>query len=370
MSIPVSNPRGNGAVTTGLQALANLPKCLAQRAGIAGVSLSTVSRALAGSPRIAPGTRAQIQRLAHELGYVPSAIAHALATSRTYSLGVVVMDITDSFIAKLVRSVDRIALDHGYTLILTHCGADPERELVAIHRLRQQRVDAIVVCDPSVAESSLPLLEQAGVPVILVNRPSFRYAACIDNLLGARLAAEHLVDLGHTRIGYVGWRRHEEQNRDRQAGLEQALAGRGLGLHPALVVDGDGWPEGGCRGAQQLLALTQPPTALLCFNDLSAVGAMEAAQAAGWRVPDDLSVVGFDDIYMARYAHPALTTVAQPCNALAHRTVHMALGLIAGDEPPAQAPLPAWLVVPSSTDHPALDGCTRPLTADRRGGCR
>jgi len=94
------------------------------------------------------------------------------------------MDITDPFIAELVRAMDPVALDHDYTLILTHCGADPERELAAIHRLRQQRVDAIVVCDPSVADSSLPLLELAGVPVILVNRPSFRYAACTDNVQG------------------------------------------------------------------------------------------------------------------------------------------------------------------------------------------
>jgi LacI family repressor for deo operon, udp, cdd, tsx, nupC, and nupG len=333
----------------------------------AGVSLSTVSRALAGSPRVAPGTRTRIRRLANELGYVPSAIAHALATSRSYSLGMVVMDITDPFISELVRAVDRVALDHGYSLILTHCGADPERELAAIHRLRQQRVDAIVICDPSVAESSVPLLELAGVPVILVNRPSFRHAACTDNVQGARQAAEHLLDLGHTRIGYVAWQRHEEQNRDRQAGLEQALAGRGLGLDPALVVDGDGWPEGGCRSAQHLMALTQPPTALFCFNDLSAIGVMEAAQAAGWRVPHDLSVVGFDDIRLARYAHPPLTTVAQPCNALAHRTVHLALDLIAGDEPPPGAPLPARLVVRSSTDHPRPDGHTGPLGSDGGG---
>jgi len=334
----------------------------------AGVSLSTVSRALAGSPRVAPGTRAQIQRLAYERGYVPSAIARALATRRTHSLGVVVMDITDPFISELVRAMDPVALDHGYTLILTHCGADPERELVAIHRLRQQRVDAIVVCDPSVADSSLPLLELAGVPVILVNRPSFRYAACTDNVQGAWQAGEHLLGLGHTRIGYVGWRRHEEQNRDRQAGLEQALCRRGLGLDPALVVDGDGWPEGGSRAVQHLLALTEPPTALFCFNDLSAIGAMEAAQASGWGVPDGLSVVGFDDIHLARYAHPALTTVAQPCNALAHRTVHMALDLIAGMEPSARAPLPARLVVRSSTDHPRPDEYMRPLRSDEGGG--
>jgi len=275
------------------------------------------------------------------------------------------MDIADPFIAELVRAVDGVALDHGYTLILTHCGADPERELAAIHRLRQQRVDAIVVCDPSVAESSLPLLELAGVPVILVNRPSFRYAACTDNVQGARQAAEHLLDLGHTRIGYLSWRRHEEQNRDRQAGLEQALAGRGRGLDPAPAEGGDGWPEGGCRGVQYLLTLTQPPTALFCFNDLSAIGAMEAAQAAGWHVPRDLSVVGFDDIHLARYAHPPLTTVAQPCNALAHRTVQMALDLIAGEESPVGAPLPARLVVRSSTDHPRPDGQPRPL---RSGG--
>jgi len=277
------------------------------------------------------------------------------------------MDITDPFIAELVRAVDRVALDHGYSLILTHCGADPERELAAIYRLRQQRVDAIIVCDPSVAESSLPLLELAGVPLILVNRPSFRHAACTDNVQGARQAAEHLLDLGHSRIGYIGWRRHEEQNRDRQAGLEQALGKRGLSLDPALVVDGDGWPEGGERGVQKLMGLAQPPTAVFCFNDLTAIGAMEGAQAAGWQVPGDLSVVGFDDIRQARYAHPPLTTIAQPCNALAHRTVHVAFELIGGAEPPAEAPLPARLVVRSSTCRPRQEGQPGRPWPDRGG---
>jgi len=327
----------------------------------AGVSVSTVSRALAGSPRVKPGTQAEIQRLAHDLGYVPSAIARGLATRRTYSLGVAVMDITDPFVAELVRAIDRAALDQGYSLILSHCGADPQRELAAIHLLRQRRADAIIVCDSLVSDSRLPLLEPAGVPIILVNRPSYRYSACTDNVQGARQAVDHLLALGHTRIAYVGWRHREEENRERQVAYEQALAAHGLDADPSLVVDGDGWPEGGRRGMRQLLTLSPMPTALFCFNDLTAIGAMAAAQDAGWRVPDDLSVVGFDDIHLAPHTHPPLTTLSQQKEELARLAVSLALSLIAGEEPPPAASLPAQLVVRSSTAHPRVD-------SDRRGG--
>ena len=144
-------------------------------AKVAGVSLSTVSRALADSPRVKIETRARIQSLAAEMGYLPNAIARGLATKRTSTLGVVVIDIADPFIAEIVRAIDKAALDRGYSVILSNCGSDPQREIEAIRVLRQRRVDGIIVPDTMVGETTAPLLKKIGVPIIYLNKESYHY---------------------------------------------------------------------------------------------------------------------------------------------------------------------------------------------------
>lgn len=317
-----------------------------------GVALSTVSRALADSPRIKLETRREIQRLAAEMGYEPSAIARGLATKRTHCLGVVVMDITDAFVAELVRAVDSAALDHGYRLVLTHCGGLPKRELAAIKLLRQQRVDAIIVPDPRIADSSLASLQESGVPVILMNRRSYVHSVSVDNIQGAYLAVEHLRSLGHRRIAYIGDLTNPEEDLERRTGYRRALAAGEVVLDPALVLFGDGRPEGGFRAMVQLLTLHKPPSAVFCFNDLTAVGAMQAAQGRGVPVPDELSVVGFDGIQLSSYFFPPLTNIEQPKDTMGRLAVTMALSLVAGLEPSGDRLLEGTLVVRGSTAPP------------------
>jgi DNA-binding LacI/PurR family transcriptional regulator len=320
----------------------------------AGVSLSTVSRALADSPRVKPETREQIQRIAAEMGYLPSAIARGLATKRTHTLGIVVMDIADLFTAEIVRTIDKTALDHDYSVILSNCGADPQRGLTAIKVLHQHRVDGIIVTDPFVSDSFLPLLEESGMPVIIINKKQYPYSVGTDNVDAARQAIVHLLDLGHQRIAYIGSSRHREESLERQRGYEQALVARGISPDPSLVIEGDGWPEGGWLGMERLLKLPRPPGAVFCFNDMTAAGAIKAAHAAGWRVPHNLSIVGFDDINLALYLVPPLTTVAQQKDQIAQLAVEMALSLRDGNEPPANTILPGKLVVRGSTAPPGL----------------
>ena len=148
----------------------------------AGVALSTASRALADSPRVSVSTREQIQTLARDMGYVPSAIARGLATKRTFSFGVVVRDIVDPCQAELVRLIDMHALELGYSLILSHSGNDDRRELAAINILRQKRVDAIIMPDSSVSDSFLAQVTKDGIPVVLLNRPSYPYSIGIDSV--------------------------------------------------------------------------------------------------------------------------------------------------------------------------------------------
>jgi DNA-binding LacI/PurR family transcriptional regulator len=288
------------------------------------------------------------------MGYLPNAIARGLATKRSNTIGVVVMDIVDSFIAELVRTIDNTALDYGYSVILSHCGADPDRELAAVRILRQQRVDGIIVPDSYVASTSFPLLEEIGRPVVLINQSHFTYSVGTDNVDAARQAVDHLLDLGHARIAYIGSHRHKEESMERLEGYRLALRARGLSPDLSLVNDGDDqWFLGGWQGIERLLKLTQPPSAVFCFNDLTAVGVIGAARELGLNVPGQLSVVGFDDIDLAPYLAPPLTTVAQQTEEIAQLAVEMILKLLAGQEPAVSTVLPGRLVIRGSTAPPA-----------------
>lgn len=325
-------------------------------ADAAGVSLSTVSRALADSPRVKLETRRRIQHLAKEIEYLPNAIARGLATNRTYTLGVVVRDVADPYIAELVRTIDKTALDYGYSVILSNCDADPQRELAAIRTLRQQRVDGIIVLDPFVGDASLPLLEEMAVPVILLNKKLHPYYVGTDNVHAARQAVDHLLDLGHERIAYIGGDREREDNLERQTGYMQALIARGIPPDARLVIEnGENPPESGWLGLEQLLKLPQPPSAVFCFDDLTAIGVIGAAYAARLRVPDHLSVVGFDDIALARHLAPPLTTVAQQKEMMAQFAVETVLDLLDKQEFPTNTMLPGRLVVRGSTAPPGQE---------------
>ncbi len=326
-----------------------MPVTMDDVARAAGVALSTVSRALSDNPRVNVATRAQIQKLAREMGYVPSAIARGLATKRTYALGVVVHDIVDPFQAELVRLIDMRALELGYSLLLSHSGDEEQREQQAINILRQQRVDAIIMPDSSVSDSFLSQVASEGMPVVLLNRMSYPYSIEIDNVGAGEMAAIHLLDLGHRRIAYIGGTRTQPENDDRQSGYARALEKRGQSVDPALITLGNGWSDGGRDCMREFLKLAHPPTAVFCYNDLTAFGAIGAIQAAGLRVPQDISVVGFDDIALASILHPPLTSIAQDKEQMAKLAVEMAHALATGKPAAPRTILPGRLVVRAST---------------------
>jgi DNA-binding LacI/PurR family transcriptional regulator len=315
----------------------------------AGVALSTASRALADNPRVSVATRAQIQKLAREMGYVPSAIARGLATKRTFSFGVVVRDIVDPCQAELVRLIDMHALELGYSLILSHSGNDDQRELAAINILRQKRVDAIIMPDSSVSDSFLSKVADEGIPFVLLNRMSYPYSIEIDNVGAGEMAVNHLLDLGHRRIAYIGSSRYRAESDDRQNGYARALEKRGLSVDSALIALCDSWADGGRECMRQFLKLERPPTAVFCFNDLTAFGAISAIQSAGLRVPQDISVVGFDDIALASILYPPLTSIAQDKEQMARLAVEMANALATGKPAAKRTILPGRLVVRAST---------------------
>ncbi len=304
----------------------------------AGVSHPTVSRALSNSPLVNADTKSRIQRLAREMGYSPDALARSLVSGRSRTIGVVVTTIADPFIAEVVQGIEDAAHVQGYTVILCNSHADPEREIGAVETLRSKRVDGVIVTSSRVGALYLEHLERIGVPVVLVNNHSagsgrYTFSVSIDNQHGGYLATEHLVQLGHRRIAYITGPANNSDDLGRLTGYRHVLEESGTRFDPRLVVQGTGTVAGVETSLAHLMSLDQPPTAVFCYNDMTAIGLMRAAVAIGLTVPDDLSVVGFDDIPFASYMRPALTTVAQQKAEMGRWAVEMALELISMPEP-------------------------------------
>jgi DNA-binding LacI/PurR family transcriptional regulator len=313
----------------------------------AGVSHPTVSRALADSPLVAAETKQLIQRIAREMGYIPSAIARGLVTKRTATVGLVVTTIADPFIAEVVRGAEENALDNGYSVILCNCNAEPERELACVRTLQEKRVDAIIVTSSRVGSLYVPLLEELGVPIVLVNNQhegSYVYSVRIDNLAGGRLAGEYLLSLGHRHIAYIAGPSDAHASTERLEGCRSALHERGLDIPDEWVAPGNDCTDGGQVGANLLLQRSPRPTAIFCYNDMTAIGALRAVKSAGLRVPDDISLVGYDDIAFAAFVDPPLTTVAQDKYTLGQRAMDLALNLLNGEEEVGDTVLTPYLV--------------------------
>jgi DNA-binding LacI/PurR family transcriptional regulator len=311
----------------------------------AGVSQTTVSFVLneVKEANISDETRQRVLAAAEELGYVPNAAAQALGRGRTQTIGVVVTSLADPFIGSAVQTIESTAQDHGYAVVLASSNDLPEREIAAAEMLQSRRVDGVIVTSSRVGTLYQERLERLSVPIVLINsvvQPSarFTFSLRVDNRHGGYLATHHLLQRGHKRIAYVSAPSDREDSMERLAGYRDALHEAGLPFQPALVVNGTGRAGGGERAWPMLRSIQDPPTAVFCYNDVTAIGLIHAARQAGLSLPGDLAVVGFDDILFARYVHPALTTIAQPIAELGRQAVETVLALLAdqdADRPPA-----------------------------------
>lgn len=307
-----------------------MPVSIKDIARLAGVSHSTVSRALRDSPQIPAATAQRIQQIARESGYTASAVARSLVTRKTQAIGVVVTSITDPFNGDLVDGIEEAANQHGYSVILATSQADPEREMTVVRSFGERRVDGILVASSRVGSLYLSMLEELKIPMVLVNnqhQSDFAYSIAVDNVDGAYRAARHLLQLRHRRIAYLGDRLGLHSDEDRFAGFQQALREFGAPLQQELVTYGDGKLDGAAKAARNLLNIRDPPTAVVCYNDMSALGLLRAAEECGIAVPDTLSVTGFDDIFFAALARPALTTVRQPRREMGRKAMEILLAI-------------------------------------------
>jgi LacI family transcriptional regulator/LacI family repressor for deo operon, udp, cdd, tsx, nupC, and nupG len=324
----------------------------------AGVSHSTVSRALRDSPLISVAMREQIQGLARELGYTPNAIALCQQGHRRYTIGLVVTSISDPFLADVVKGVEEVARTANLSVFLSASHNDAEQEMMVIETFHRRRVDGILVAASQITSDHAERLARINVPTVLINHEAetqydLLHSAAVDDYQGARLAVEHLLGLGHRAIGYIGAGNRPKSNRRRLEGYRDALLQAGVQINArwqAIASAEDYLHHDDVAAGQILLArlLETQVTAIFCYNDMIALGALLACRTRAVAVPGALSIIGFDDVEIAKYMAPPLTTMHQPKATLGRMAMQMLLDLL--DQRPVQNyVIPPTLVQRGST---------------------
>jgi LacI family transcriptional regulator len=330
----------------------------------ANVSVGTVSHYLNGTARVGPERAERIQRAIDELGYQVDLAARGLRVGATRTVGLIVPNISNPFFGEVARAIEHALTERGYQTFLCDSSDDPAREDAYLANLASRRVDGALVIYADERTKGAGRRRDDAVPIVFVDREvEDRPSVTSDNRLGGRLAARHLAELGHRRIAVMVGSPGVRNVQHRLTGFEEELASRGLSVLDGGVVRGGQTLALGSR-VDELLALPEPPTAVFCTNDIVAVGAWQKLLSRGVRVPSDVSLIGFDDIELARTILPPLTTVAQDKQALGVRAVERLLASIPSGEAdrsasPDDAPLTESieprLVVRESTapPHPA-----------------
>lgn len=324
----------------------------------AGVSVATVSKVVNGRYGVAQTTASRVLEVVDQLGYESSLVARSLRRRRTNVIGVLVAEF-EPFSTELLKAISKAVEGTGYELLAYSGGGDTSDrvgwERRSLSRLGGTLIDGAVIVTPTVQVPT-----DDGVPVVAIDPhtgPTGPATVDSDSLAGARMATEHLIGLGHTRIGHLGGRRDLESARLRELGYRQAMSDAGLTVDPSLVLTGGYRPDLSDRPTHELLDRPDRPTAVFAANDLSALHVVEVARELGLRVPEDLSVVGYDDVPEAAAAQPPLTTVAQPLRDMGAEALRMVISLIESDAPRTgqghHTRLPTRLVERASTAPPA-----------------
>jgi LacI family transcriptional regulator len=294
-----------------------VPVTLKELARRAGVHASTISRVANNDPRlrISPDKRAQIESLLRETEYRPNGVARGLKLRQSLVVAVVIPDITNPFFAALFRGIEDGAAPRGYNVLLCNTDGSPERQRSHLHSLTARRVDGVILASSFVKDPSVRWLRHHGLPYVLVNRFSDDGADPFvgsDDLLGGRFATHHLVALGHRRIAHLAGQSTVSTGILRRRGYLDALSQAGLPADPALIVESGYMEDGGARAAERLLTSANPPTAIFAVTDMAAIGAMRQARRMGRRIPQEVAIVGYNDIPLATRLDPALSTMHVP----------------------------------------------------------
>ena len=325
-------------------------------AAMAGVSTATVSRVLSRPEQVSEVTRLHVLEIVRQSGYAPNVAARSLRTLRAAKILLTVPNISNPFFASVIRGAEEAARDAGYSVVVGDTRHDPVVEDQYADMLSRREVDGLIFLGHRLPDSLGPLLARKGAAAPIVNGCEYSPglgvpSVHIDNAAAGAAAIDHLVALGHRAIGIITGPEISPISRDRLAGVRQAIDRYGLATGLRVRV-GDYSAGSGFALAGQLLA--EEVTALFCFSDEMALGALSAIDDAGLACPDDVSVMGFDDLPLARYFRPALTTIAQPKGLIGRRTVELLVDILRGVDCPAeQVTLDHDLIVRSSTARAA-----------------
>lgn len=324
----------------------------------AGVSPATVSYVVNRGPRpVSAKARAKVLRAIEETGYEPSDIARGLRLKKTNTFGIILPDNSNPFFAALERGVSEAAHATGYGLVTCHSGYDVDRETGFVSLIRSKQVDGVVLVPAAHEVPALDLLLQYKIPVVVADRKvSTPSIPCVtaDDFRAGLMATKHLLDLGHRSIAFIARPSYLKHSADRLRGYRAALKEFCVEPRPEWVVKGGFTFEAGAEAMRRVLDLSPRPTAVFAYNDIQAIGAMRAALEAGLTIPGDLSIVGFDDIPVAAYMTPPLTTVSQPKHEMGRLAAELLVKMLAGPSPSGMNHiiLKTELIVRASTAPP------------------
>jgi len=318
----------------------------------AGVSSATVSHVINGTRYVSETVRERVQKTLNELDYHPNALARSLRSGYTQTLGLILPDSANPFFAEVGHSIEIAAFEAGYSVILCNTENDFEKESLYIDVLTKKQVDGLIFVTTGDRSDSVKKLVEMKIPTVVMDRdfPGLKLdIVAADNLQGGYLATQHLISLGHKRIGCITGPSGINPSARRITGYQQALRDANLVVEPELIVSGDFHPESGWKLGRTMLSEKNAPKAIFACNDLMAMGVLRAATELGLQVPGDLAMVGYDDIELASYTNPPLTTVKQPKFEMGVAALNFLISRIQNKQSaPQSVLLPVSMVIRSS----------------------
>jgi LacI family transcriptional regulator len=339
----------------------------------AGVSIATVSRTVNGISTVNAELARKVWQAIEEVGYLPNTQARALVSGRSHTLGLIVSEITNPFFPELVQEFEYLAVAQGYEVLIGSTNYEAARTESLMRRVLQRNVDGVAVMTFGIEEVLVQKLVEREFPLVFVDAgpdlPNIRVIK-VDYGQGIREAVQHLAALGHRRIAFISGPLAQRSPTARRDAFLRSMSELGLTVPPQHMVEGNHTMESGIVAMERLIALDELPTAVMCSNDTTAIGALHALYRTTYKVPEDISVVGFDDIHLAEFILPPLTTVQMSCKALAAAAVEALRAGIEQDHHKAakmEWHVPTKLVVRQSTAFPRG---TLPALVQQRAGQR
>jgi len=329
----------------------------------ANVSIATVSRVINGVGTVNRAMTSRVQRAIAELGYSPNTHARSLVSGRSRIIGLIVTLITNPFYPELIQNFETLAAESGYDILIGSTNYRPERKLDCLRRMEERKVDGIAMMTFGADDELLRSLVERRFPVVSIGSSGLRGVQPIQVNFdqGIHEAVQHLAVLGHRRIAFISGPLRVDNSLARQTAFFEAMRAIGARIPKGYVFEGDHSMESGFRATEKMLALSERPTAILCSNDMTAIGALHAVCDRKMHVPEDISIVGFDDIQMAQYTVPPLTSVRMSGEDIARVALAILIPMIEGGNAPQQEVVPTQLIVRKSTGYaPAANALKSP----------